>query len=537
MASIDHLLVNGRIHTLDPQQPHADSIAIAGDQIVAVGGHDLRSLITPTTKITDLGGAMVVPGLTDAHLHWEGTARALKSIDLLDIPSKQAAIDKVAAAAQNVSPGAWLVGRGWSQSIWKDTDGAFPSAADLDAITPNNPVYLPARSGHAAWVNSAALRAANIDANTPDPDGGQFQRDAHGQPTGILFERAIGMVGDIVPHPTPDELASMMLDAQALAWRSGLTGFHDYDDQSCFEALQLLYERGQLGLRVLKNINRAFIDHALGFKLRFGFGDSWIRVGAFKLFADGALGSRTASMIEPYRTDPDNHGIVVIEKEEMAALVEQATRAGLPSTIHAIGDRAVHDVLDVFDAVRALEATLGIPRAARRHRIEHVQLIHPNDVRRLAELDIIASMQPIHATSDYPMADRYWGERSKYGYNPRLQLDSGARVAFGSDSPVESFDPLAGIHAAVTRRRADGSPGVDGWYPEARVTLDEALRGYTQGAAYAAGMEAHLGMIRPGYLADLTIFDKDLTAIPSDELLSATVIGTMTGGDWRYQAF
>jgi predicted amidohydrolase YtcJ len=159
MASIDHLLVNGRIHTLDPQQPHADSIAIAGDQIVAVGGHDLRSLITPTTKITDLGGAMVVPGLTDAHLHWEGTARALKSIDLLDIPSKQAAIDKVAAAAQNVSPGAWLVGRGWSQSIWKDTDGAFPSAADLDAITPNNPVYLPARSGHAAWVNSAALRA------------------------------------------------------------------------------------------------------------------------------------------------------------------------------------------------------------------------------------------------------------------------------------------------------------------------------------------------------------------------------------------
>jgi hypothetical protein len=535
MLTFDHLLTNARIHTLDPEQPRADTLAIANGRIVAVGGHELRSLTTPDTQITDMGGAMVIPGLTDAHIHWEGTARALKAIDLLNIPSKAAALEKVAQAAQKMPSGTWLTGRGWAQSEWPDP--RFPTAADLDTITSQHPIFLPARSGHAAWVNSAALRIANITANTPDPEGGQIQRDEHGQPTGILFENAIGLVADCVPNPTADEIAAMMLDAQALAWRSGLTGIHDYDDQSCFEALELLQERGQLGLRVLKNINRAFIDYAQGFRLRFGFGNDWLRVGAFKLFADGALGSRTASMIEPYSGEPNNHGIVVIEKEEMVALVGRASQAGLPATIHAIGDRAVHDVLDVFEVVRTQEAKRGVPRAARRHRIEHVQLIHPTDVRRLAELDVIASMQPIHATSDYPMADRYWGERSAYGYNARLQIDSGARVAFGSDSPVEPFEPLRGIHAAVTRRRADGSPSPAGWYPEARLTLDEALRGYTQGAAYAAGMEDRLGTLKPGYLADLTVIDQDLTTIPSDDLLSATVIGTMTGGIWRYRTF
>ncbi len=535
MQSIDHLLVNGRIYTLDPNHPQVDTVAIANGRIVAVGGHEIRSFTAPGVEITDLGGATVIPGLTDAHIHWEGTARALKAIDLLDIPNREAAVEKVAIAAKQAKTGTWLTGRGWAQSIWPD--GKFPTAAHLDVVTPNNPVFLPARSGHAAWVNTVAMRAANLDANTPDPEGGQIQRDEQGQPTGILFETAIGLVADLVPQPTAEELAAMMLDAQELAWRSGLTGIHDYDDQTCFEALELLQERGQLGLRVLKNINRAFIDYAQGFRLRFGFGNDWLRVGAFKLFADGALGSRTASMIEPYSGEPENHGIVVIEKEEMVALVGKASRAGLPSTIHAIGDRAVHDVLDVFEVARAQEADQGIPRGARRHRIEHVQLIHPKDVWRLAELDIIASMQPIHATSDYPMADRYWGARSEYGYNPRLQIDSGARVAFGSDSPVEPFEPLKGIHAAVTRRRADGSPGIEGWYPGARLTLDETLRGYTQGAAYAAGMEDRLGMIKPGFLADLTIIDHDLYTIPSDQILNASVVGTMTGGVWRYRTF
>ena len=241
-------------------------------------------------------------------------------------------------------------------------------------------------------------------------------------------------------------------------------------------------------------------------------------------------------MIAPYEGEPDNTGIVVTDKEQMYEWVSRASAAGLPSTIHAIGDRAVHDVLDVYEAVRQEEAARGIPPQARRHRIEHVQLVHPDDVGRLGELQIIASMQPIHATSDWEMADRYWGARARLGYNARLQQEAGAVLAFGSDAPVEPFDPLMGIYAAVTRRRPDGSPGPDGWYPEQRLDVDTTLRAYTQGPAYAAGLERALGMLAPGFLADLVMLDRDLFALPPDELLTVRVLGTMVGGVWRWRA-
>ena len=227
-----------------------------------------------------------------------------------------------------------------------------------------------------------------------------------------------------------------------------------------------------------------------------GFGDDWIRIGAQKIFSDGALGPRTAYMIEPYEGEPDNYGIAVTDKEEMQALVSQASAAGLPSTIHAIGDRAVHDVLDVFESVRKEEAERGETHRMRRHRIEHVQIIHPDDVPRLAQLGVIASMQPIHATSDYEAADRYWGERSQWSYNIRLQIDQGAPIALGTDSPVEPFEPMKSIFAAVTRQRPDGSPGPDGWYPDLRLTMDETLRGFTTGPAYAAGIGGSPGQAR-----------------------------------------
>jgi predicted amidohydrolase YtcJ len=293
-------------------------------------------------------------------------------------------------------------------------------------------------------------------------------------------------------------------------------------------------ERGDLGLRVVKNFNRKYLDAVLETGLRRGFGDDWIRIGSFKLFADGAIGPRTAAMIDPYDGEPDNYGIVVTDKEEMVELVSRASAAGFASTIHAIGDRAVHDVLDVYETVRGEEAGRGEARSTRRHRIEHVQLIHPDDTDRLAQLDIIASMQPIHATSDYPVADRYWGARTPWSYNPRLQLDRGVVVTFGSDAPVEPMGSLVGIHAAVMRQRADGSPGADGWNPAARLSVDEALRGYTTGAAYAAGMDDRLGRLLPGYLADLVVLDRDLYAITPAEILETRVIGTMVGGLWRW---
>jgi len=397
---------------------------------------------------------------------------------------------------------------------------------------------LRARSGHAAWVNSLALERCQITRERSDPPDGAIVRDADGEPTGILLEwSAMDLVADHIPALTPGELAEQMLRTQALALSLGVTSIHDFDNQECLQGLQILRERGQLQLRVLKQFNKQYLLSALTMGLRTGFGDDWIRLGSLKIFADGSLGAHTAAMLEPYNHEPDNFGMIVTDAAEMYDLIARASRAGVASTVHAIGDRAVRMTLDVFQKVRALEASLGIPRASRRHRIEHVQLIHPDDAGRLAELSLIASMQPIHATSDYLIADRYWGERAALSYNPRLQIDRGVIVAFGSDSPYDIFSPLAGIHAAVTRRRADGSPGPDGWYPQARLNLDEALRAHISAPAYCAGMENYSGCLAPGFLADLIVLDSDLYAIEPDEILTTDVLGVMVDGEWRLQRF
>jgi predicted amidohydrolase YtcJ len=531
MNFIDRVLYNGNIITLD--STHVSALAISRGRIVAAGSDDdILALSGAGTIRENLGGKTVVPGMIDAHIHWSWTARGLSQVQIFELPDKAMIVQRVAERAGQTQSNSWIRGWGWSQDFWANP--AFPTAADLDAISPNHPVYLTAKSGHAAWVNTVALRRCNISADTPDPAGGQIARDEHGQPTGLLFENAMQLVSQHIPDPTPYEIADMMADAQKLALASGLTGLHDFDGPDSFAALQILRERGGLALRVVKNINKEWFNHALALGLRWGFGDEWLRLGGLKIFMDGALGPRTAYMIEPYEGEPDNYGIVVTDKEEIMEWVSKGSAAGFPATIHAIGDRAVHDVLDVYEAIRKEEAQRGEAPSTRRHRIEHVQLIHPDDAHRLAQLGVIASMQPIHATSDYIAADRSWGARSHWGYNIRLQLDQGAKIALGSDSPVEPFDPLKGIYAAVARRRPDGSPGVDGWYPELRLTVDEALRGFTQGAAYAGGLEHVQGKLAPGYLADLVVLDRDLYTVPADEILQTQVLATMVDGEWRY---
>ncbi len=534
---IDRILLNAHIYTLNPAQPRATALAIYRDRIVAVADDDtIRALAGPDTRIDNAGGRFVIPGLTDAHIHWDGVAQSLKPVNVFEVATKAEALRRVAERAAQTPPGEWIVGRGWTQVIWPDR--AFPTAADLDSVTAHHPVYLGAKSGHAAWVNSAALRISGITASTPDPVGGSFQRASSGQPTGILLEDpAMLMVWSKIPHPTPEQVAPWMVEAQTLAWQAGLTGLHDYDNPDCLSALQILRERGELGLRVVKQINAPWIAHAHELGIHSGFGDEWLRFGSLKIFADGALGPRTALMIEPYEGEQDNTGITVTDKEEIYELVSRASAAGMSSAIHAIGDKAVHDVLDVYEAVRREEAARGIPRSARRHRIEHVQLIHPNDAHRLGELDIIASMQPIHATSDWEMAERYWGQRARWSYNWRVQIEAGARLAFGSDSPVEPFEPLKGIFAAVTRRRPDGVPGPDGWFPDGRLDMETALLGFTQGPAYAAGLEHDLGQLTPGFLADLLVLDRDLFTISPDEILATQVLGTLIGGVWKHRSF
>jgi predicted amidohydrolase YtcJ len=435
---------------------------------------------------------------------------------------------RVAERAQEVLPDRWVVGRRWDQERWPER--RFPTAADLDRVTPEHPVVLKAKSGHALVANSRALRLAGISVDTPHPPGGRIGRDAAGQPNGLLFEEsAMALVAGLVPRPAPEEMDGALREAFPNAWRVGLTAIHDVDGTQAFEAYQRLRVRGALGLRVIKYLPARVLDDVLAVGLRAGLGDDgstelaevWLHVGGIKVFVDGALGPRTAAMLAPYEGEPDNVGVLTMEEDELRALANKATAGGLPLAIHAIGDRANRLVLDVL-------AETGV--AGLRHRIEHVQLLHPDDVNRLAALGVVASMQPIHATQDCEMADRYWGERCATAYAWRSLLDAGTALAFGSDCPVEDLNPFLGIHAAVTRRRVDGFPGPQGWYPEQRLTMEEAVRAYTLGAAYAAGLEDRLGMLAPGKLADLIVLDRDIFTCDPMAIAGTQVEMTMVGG-------
>ena len=523
----DLVLFNGRIHTLDAQMPSATAAAIREEQIVYIGDDArARETLRPGGEAVDLKGRCVTPGLTDAHLHFSWFALGLQSVDV-ETPTLDEALARVGERAKIAAPGAWITGWGWNHNLWGD----LPTAADLDRVAPNHPVALEAKSGHAEWVNSRALELTGVTASTPDPLGGQIVRDARGQPTGILLEDAMDLIGEARPTPTPEQVAELMRAAFPVAHRAGLTGIHDFDGPVAFAAFQLLrctqrQQRGQLGLRVVKSIPREMLSQAIDLGLRSGFGDEWLRIGSVKLFADGALGPQTAAMLEPFEGS-NSRGITTLSEAEMADNVRRANAAGLSCAIHAIGDRACRTVLDVYEEVGSRDL---------RNRIEHVQLLHPQDYARLGKLGVIASMQPTHATSDMLISDKYWGKRSAGAYAWRTQLDAGAVLAFGSDCPVEKIDPLMGIHAAVTRRRADGSPGPEGWYPEQRLTVEEAVRAFTWGAACAAGQEDRLGSITPGKLADFTVLDRDIFAIEPMEILNTHVDATIIGGQFVWRA-
>jgi predicted amidohydrolase YtcJ len=531
------VLYNALIYTLDPAQPTASAIAIEGGRIMAAGedAHLLREFGDGAER-QDMGGRVLLPGLTDAHIHLETYALGLQKVDC-ETPTQTECLQRVAARAQNTPPGEWILGHGWNQNDWSE---GFGSAQQLDRITPQHPVFLTAKSLHAAWANSAALRLAGITAETLDPQGGRIGRNEDGSPNGILFESAAWMIDDAIPEVSVEAAAQAIFDAQSVLWRMGLTGVHDFDQSRCFAALQSLHQRGELHLRVTKSIPLDLLPQAIELGLRTGFGDDFLRIGSVKAFADGALGPRTAAMLAPYEGEAENRGMLMLDAEELYEHGRQAAAHGLSLAVHAIGDRANHEVLNAFEHLRKDQAT-SISQATQasaklRHRIEHVQLLHPDDANRLAALGVIASMQPIHATSDMYMADRYWGGRAALSYAWRTQLKHGAVLAFGSDAPVESPNPFWGLHAAVTRCRADGTPGPDGWYPEQRLTLLEALNGFTRGAAYAAGMEDRLGCLAPGYLADLLVLSIDPFACPPAQLHDLHPDATMVNGEWVFQA-
>jgi hypothetical protein len=534
----DLILYNGNVHTLDSARPRGQAIAIAGDRIVAAGDNDeIRALRAPTGKAVDLQGRTVVPGFTDAHLHFLSYGIGLQEIELAGVPTLEEALALVAARAAATPPGQWLTGRGWDHTLW--VGGAFPTRGDLDRVAPEHPVFLRRKCGHAGWANSRALELADITAETPDPFGGAIDHDpVTGQPTGILKDVAMELMFRLFREPSLDEAMAAIKAAMPHAHRAGLAGVHTMEGAGSFRAFQQLQEAGELKLRITMQIPEENLDAAIQAGLRSGFGNESLRIGGVKIFSDGALGARTAYMLEPFEGYPDNCGLPMATPEHLREVIGRASRAGIASFVHAIGDRANREVLDAIAEAREVEAAgahgTRNTQSGPRHRIEHAQIVHPADMPRFAALGVIASMQPIHATQDMLAADALWGKRSAHAYAWRSLLDAGAVLAFGSDSPVETLSVMAGIHAAVTRRRPDGTPGPDGWYAEQRLTVDEAVYAYTVGAAYASGEEAIKGSLAPGKLADLVVLSQDIFTIDPEAILETDVIGTMVGGEWVY---
>lgn len=530
----DLILHNGLIFTVDPSNPWAEAVACAGGRIVAVGSNDkVLALAGSRTRLVDAQGQLVLPGLIDAHVHFLQYAIRRHQVNLFGVRDFEEVRRQVQQAVAEAKPGQWVQGWGWDENLWD----VQPTRATLDDVAPHTPVVLARLDMHTFWVNGAALQQAGITRDTPDPPDSWLERDATGEPTGILREwNAIRLVQQHIPRPDDTILQDWLQEAITEAHRLGLTGIHDQrverEGRRNFRLLQTLRRQGKLDLRVHMHLAAEYLPEAATLGLQAGFGDDRLWLGHIKIFADGTMGSRTALMLEPFEGEPDNFGVAIAPADKLWRLAEQAGQAGFPLSIHAIGDRAVREVLDVFSE---LPPTASLSGNALSHRIEHVQLIHPDDLPCLGRYGIVASVQPVHLLTDWPTADRVWGRRARYAYAFRSLLDHKTQLAFGSDAPVAPLNPFLGIYAAVTRQDERGEPA-GGWYPEERISLAEAIHGYTMGPAKLAGKPHLQGSLTPGKWADMIVLSQNLFEIPPAEIAEVGVKLTIFDGRVVYRA-
>jgi len=533
-SGADLLLLNAHVVTMNDKQPSAEAVAIEGDRIVWVGStSEAKRLYPNPARTMDLYGATVLPGITDAHTHLINLGESLVRLNLKDIPTEKAIVERVKQRVASTGAGEWILGWGWDEGKWASH---YPSNQALSAATPNHPVFLVGLHTFAAWANQRALEIAGITKYTKDPDNGKIVRDERtGEPTGILLNHAQDLIAKHIPPMTLTEAKRAIQLAARECVRNGLTSVHEAKVTPLMvEAFQEMVREGQMPLRVYamldgadKNLVDEWLKHGPAIDPHHQF-----TIRAFKLFADGALGSRGAALLEPYSDAPQTKGVMTTPESEVYSMTRRALEGGFQVCTHAIGDAANRAVLNAYE-----QAEKEVPAARDpRLRIEHAQVLAPEDIPRFAKLGVIASMQPTHCTSDMPWAEKRLGpERIKYAYAWRSVEDSGAHLPLSSDFPGETLNPFHGLYAAMTRADPQGNPP-GGWHPEQKLTLEEALRGYTVEAAYAEFEEKDKGSIEKGKLADLTVISKDITRIPPREILSIHALKTFVGGKAVYEA-
>ena len=517
------VIVNGIVWTGEPSQPWAEAVAISGDRVAAIGSNEkIRSLAGRDTGIIDARSGMVAPGFIDSHVHFLSGGISLASVQLRDARTPAEFISRIKDFAAMVRPGTWITGGEWDHQNW---GGDLPQSSWIDSVTPSNPVWINRLDGHMALANGAAMRAAKVPSAGGDVEGGAIARDASGHPSGIFKDNAQALIDGAVPDPAPEMLDRALDAAMTYVSERGVTSVVHMGTWSDLAVFERAHKTGKLRTRIY-----AAVPLSTWAKLRDtvaarGHGDSWLRIGGLKGFVDGSLGSHTAAMIQPFTDAPRDSGILVNTREDLYRWTSNADKSKLHVIVHAIGDRAIRLQLDIFERV---ERENG-PRD-RRFRIEHAQHISPGDIPRFGQLGVIPSMQPYHAIDDGRWAEKVIGpERAKTTYAFRSLRDAGARLAFGSDWFVAPATPLEGIYAAVTRRTLnDKHPG--GWVPEQKISVEDALRAYTTGGAYASFDEGEKGSLAPGKLADVVIIDRDLTRIPPETIREARIMYTIVGG-------
>ena len=532
-AHADTILVGGKVWTGNPDQPDAAAVAILDGKVAAVGSDaDVRRWAGPATTVLELQGRRVVPGFNDAHVHFFDGGQGLASVQLRDAPSPEVFRDRIGAYAATLEPGRWVLNGNWDHERW--TPAELPTRQLIDAVTPDNPVFINRLDGHMALVNTRALELAGITRDTPDPPGGSIVRDANGEPTGMLKDAAMNAVYAVIPEANATEIATALRAAMREANENGVTSVQDMSaSPAILRAYQQLLADGELSVRVYGAQPLSRWERLADAGIAADFGGDMLRIGVLKGFADGSLGSTTALFFEPYLDEPDTSGLPsdeMVDADAMLADMVGADAAGLQLAIHAIGDKANAAILDMFAEV----ARRNGPRD-RRLRIEHAQHFRMSDIPRMHAQGVIASMQPYHAIDDGRWAEKRIGaERAKGTYAFRSLLDAGAVLAFGSDWFVAPMQPLMGIYGAVTRRTLDGA-NPEGWVPGQKIGVADAVRAYTSGSAYAEGQEAVKGTLEPGKLADLVVLSEDIFAIDPVAIEHVRVDTTILGGEVVYQ--